>query len=183
MPGYRDMRVLARLFLFSSVMFLAPLPVAAQGAAQEHAKEQAQRQQEQPLNNAPVWRDVRSSAAYRSAMVATLMVSQGVPMLLSGDEIGNGQQGNNNVYCQDNDLGWLDWEGKDDQFLDFCARMITLRRQYPVLCQENFLMGETGDNERVEIAWFQPDGIHPNARAQPRLLENVWPALSVLLAR
>ena len=62
MPGNRDMRVLARLFLFSSVMFLAPLPVAAQGVAQEHAKEQVQRQQEQPLNNAPVWRDVRSTA-------------------------------------------------------------------------------------------------------------------------
>ncbi|MFD2137879.1 hypothetical protein ACFSLT_26490 [Novosphingobium resinovorum] len=97
-------------------------------------------------------------ARRRRAMVATLMVSQGVPMLLSGDEIGNSQHGNNNVYCQDNELGWLDWESRDDAFLDFCSRMIALRRQYPVLCQENFLMGETGDNERLEIAWFQPDG-------------------------
>ncbi|WP_285020869.1 glycogen debranching protein GlgX [Novosphingobium sp. fls2-241-R2A-195] len=97
-------------------------------------------------------------ARRRRAMVATLMVSQGVPMLLSGDEIGNSQHGNNNVYCQDNELGWLDWESRDDDFLDFCSRMIALRRQYPVLCQENFLMGETGDNERLEIAWFQPDG-------------------------
>ncbi|HEX9686429.1 MAG TPA: formate dehydrogenase subunit gamma [Burkholderiales bacterium] len=61
MPAYRDMRAVIRLVFLSSVMLFTPLPVAAQGAAQEHAKEQVQRQQEQPLNNAPVWRDVRSS--------------------------------------------------------------------------------------------------------------------------
>ena len=59
MPGYRDMRVLFRLLLLSCVMLLVPLPLTAQGIAQEHAKEQVQRQQDQPLNNAPVWRDVR----------------------------------------------------------------------------------------------------------------------------
>jgi glycogen operon protein len=79
-------------------------------------------------------------------------------MLLSGDEIGNSQQGNNNVYCQDNATAWIDWEAADGAFLDFCSRMIELRHQFPVLAQENFLLGKTGDNERVEVAWFQPDG-------------------------
>ncbi|MFD1961704.1 hypothetical protein ACFSHP_26410 [Novosphingobium panipatense] len=97
-------------------------------------------------------------ARRRRAMVATLMISQGVPMLLSGDEIGNSQQGNNNVYCQDNATAWIDWEAADGAFLDFCSRMIELRHQFPVLAQENFLLGKTGDNERVEVAWFQPDG-------------------------
>lgn len=94
----------------------------------------------------------------RRSMMATLLVSQGVPMILSGDEIGNGQQGNNNVYCQDNELGWVDWANADDAFCNFCARMIALRREFPVLSQECFLQGEVGEDERIEIAWFQPDG-------------------------
>ncbi|MFD1961759.1 hypothetical protein ACFSHP_26850 [Novosphingobium panipatense] len=106
-------------------------------------------------------------ARRRRAMVATLMISQGVPMLLSGDEIGNSQQGNNNVYCQDNATAWIDWEAADGAFLDFCSRMIELRHQFPVLAQENFLLGKTGDNERVEVAWFQPDGREMDEALEP----------------
>jgi len=96
-------------------------------------------------------------ARRRRNMIATLMLSQGVPMLLAGDEIGNSQGGNNNVYCQDNETGWVDWSARDDAFLDFVAKMIAFRRDHPVLAQETFLLGDSiGD--RVEIAWHQPDG-------------------------
>jgi formate dehydrogenase subunit gamma len=83
MPGLRDMRVSFRLLIVSCVMLFAPLPLAAQGVAQEHAKEQVQRQQTQPLNNAPVWRDVRSGETppYQTSQVrgieTTVLVQSG----------------------------------------------------------------------------------------------------------
>lgn len=92
-------------------------------------------------------------------LMATLFLSQGVPMLLSGDEIGRTQQGNNNAYCQDNEISWLDWERKDEQFLAFTRKMIALRRQHPIFCRTRWFKGErvrTGDVE--DIAWFLPDG-------------------------
>jgi glycogen operon protein len=97
-------------------------------------------------------------AQRRRNMIATLLLSQGVPMLLSGDEIGNSQSGNNNVYCQDNEIGWIDWAGKEDAFLDFCMRMIAFRQDHPVLSQDTFLTGESGEEGRIELAWHQPDG-------------------------
>ena len=54
--------------------------------------------------------------------MATLMLSQGTPMILAGDELGNSQGGNNNAYCQDNAIGWVDWDGADPEFLAFCRR-------------------------------------------------------------
>jgi isoamylase len=90
--------------------------------------------------------------------MATLMLSQGVPMMLGGDEVGNSQGGNNNAYCQDNEIGWTDWSGLDDPFLSFCRKAIAFRRAHPVLRQERFLTGETDENGRVEIAWYKPDG-------------------------
>ncbi|TCU57445.1 glycogen operon protein [Novosphingobium sp. PhB57] len=97
-------------------------------------------------------------AARRRAMLATLLLSQGVPMILAGDEFGNSQNGNNNVYCQDNETAWIDWAGKDDALLAFTARMVGFRRDHPVLSQDNFLNGEPAEDGRVEIAWHQPDG-------------------------
>ncbi|UDF28084.1 UNVERIFIED_ORG: glycogen debranching protein GlgX [Roseateles sp. XES5] len=94
----------------------------------------------------------------RRNMIATLMLSQGVPMLLGGDELGNSQGGNNNVYCQDNEIGWTDWGGLDDPFLAFCKGMIAFRKAHPALRQETFLTGEPAEDGTVDIAWYRPDG-------------------------
>ncbi len=94
----------------------------------------------------------------RRNMMATLMLSQGVPMILAGDEVGNSQGGNNNAYCQDNEIGWTDWAGLDEPFLDFCRQAVAFRKAHPVLRQERFLTGETAEDGRIEIAWYKPDG-------------------------
>ncbi|TCM14418.1 glycogen operon protein [Novosphingobium sp. PhB165] len=113
-------------------------------------------------------------AARRRAMLATLLLSQGVPMILAGDEFGNSQNGNNNVYCQDNETAWVDWAGKDEALLEFCTRMVAFRRDHPVLSQDNFLNGTPAEERRVEIAWHQPDGREMDAelwgQAQLRVL-------------
>ncbi|MBB5985044.1 glycogen debranching protein GlgX [Sphingobium lignivorans] len=101
---------------------------------------------------------IAARARRRRAMIATLFLSQGVPMLLAGDEIGHSQGGNNNVYCQDNETAWIDWTRRDDAFLDFVAKMIAFRRDHPVLSQDMFLLGESTEEHRIEIAWHQPDG-------------------------
>jgi len=97
----------------------------------------------------------------RRNFLATLILSQGVPMLLAGDELANGQDGNNNAYCQDNEIGWIDWssEGIPEQDLtDFVARLIKLRREYG-LAHEQFLRGEVRpDTGRRDIAWYRADG-------------------------
>ncbi|MBB3978889.1 glycogen operon protein [Rhizobium azooxidifex] len=98
-------------------------------------------------------------ARRRRNMMATLLLSQGVPMILGGDEVGNSQGGNNNAYCQDNEIGWTDWSGLDDPFVDFCRRMIALRKEHGCLRPERFLDGSSGDGP-TEIAWFREDG-HP----------------------
>jgi len=97
-------------------------------------------------------------ARRRRSMLATLLLSQGVPMILAGDELGNTQRGNNNVYCQDNETAWVDWANKDDALLAFSARMVGFRREHPVLSQDNFLNGDSAEDGRREIAWHQPDG-------------------------
>ncbi|MEZ5840782.1 MAG: glycogen debranching protein GlgX [Hyphomicrobiales bacterium] len=93
----------------------------------------------------------------RRNMMATLLVSQGVPMVLAGDELGNSQGGNNNAYAQDNEIGWVDWTGEADPFLEFCRRLITLRQQMPVLRQDRFLKG-AGRAGEADIVWLRPDG-------------------------
>ncbi len=75
------------------------------------------------------------------AMLTTLMLSFGVPMLLGGDEIGRTQHGNNNAYCQDNEITWLDWANADKELLDFTRRLIALRRAHPVFRRRRFLAG------------------------------------------
>ncbi|WP_337181925.1 glycogen debranching protein GlgX [Shinella sp.] len=101
---------------------------------------------------------VSARSRRRRNMIATLMLSQGVPMLLGGDELGNGQQGNNNAYCQDNEIGWTDWSGLDDPFLDFCKGAIAFRKAHAALRQERFATGEPAEDGTVEIAWHRPDG-------------------------
>ncbi|WP_225767040.1 glycogen debranching protein GlgX [Inquilinus sp. Marseille-Q2685] len=95
----------------------------------------------------------------RRNLLATLLFSQGVPMLLGGDELGHSQQGNNNAYCQDGTLTWLDWDAADPGFLDFAARVVALRRAHPALRQPQFLHGApNGKDGLPDIAWLRPDG-------------------------
>jgi glycogen operon protein len=91
--------------------------------------------------------------------ITTLLLSQGVPMLLGGDEIGRTQQGNNNAYCQDNELSWFDWEHVDDVLLAFVARVITLRNEHPVFQRRRWFLGRPVHGADVsDIGWFKPDG-------------------------
>jgi len=92
------------------------------------------------------------------AMLATLLLSFGIPMLLGGDEVGRTQQGNNNAYCQDNEMTWLDWSAADNGLLDFTRRLIALRRAHPVFRRSRFLAGA----EASELRWFTPAGAAMN---------------------
>ncbi len=99
-------------------------------------------------------------------MIATVLLSQGVPMLLAGDEIGRSQQGNNNAYCQDNELSWIDWNFDEagQQLMEFMMRMIATRRDHPVFRQRAFFRGQpiAGGKEK-DILWLKPDGTEMNA--------------------
>jgi glycogen operon protein len=88
------------------------------------------------------------------AMLTTLLLSFGVPMLLGGDERGRTQQGNNNAYCQDNEITWFDWSSADDELLAFTRRLVAFRKQHPVFRRRRFLAGA----EAAELGWFTPAG-------------------------
>jgi len=88
------------------------------------------------------------------AMLTTLLLSFGVPLLLGGDERGRTQRGNNNAYCQDNEITWFDWSATDDDLLAFTRRLITFRAQHPVFRRRRFLAGK----EASQLGWFTPAG-------------------------
>jgi isoamylase len=93
--------------------------------------------------------------------LATLMVSQGVPMLLGGDEMGRSQGGNNNAYCQDNEISWQHWDlgDADADLLDFTRHLIALRRSHPVFHRRRFFQGRPIHGSGLaDIGWFRPDG-------------------------
>jgi len=91
--------------------------------------------------------------------LATLFLSQGVPMLLGGDEIGRTQQGNNNAYCQDNALSWYDWDQIEDDLLAFTRRLIRFRLDHPVFHRRRWFQGRAiHDSGERDIGWFTPDG-------------------------
>ena len=94
--------------------------------------------------------------------LATLLLSQGVPMLLAGDEFGRTQSGNNNAYCQDNEIGWIDWEGRGadgEGLLEFTRRLIALRRAHIVFHRNRFLQGMTvPGTDAKDVVWLRPDG-------------------------
>jgi isoamylase len=97
--------------------------------------------------------------------LATLLLSQGVPMICGGDEIARTQLGNNNAYCQDNELSWYDWKraGEHNDLLDFAARLIALRKNHPNLRRRNFYQDRSIRNSIVkDIAWFGADGHEMN---------------------
>ena len=106
---------------------------------------------------------IRAARALRKRnLLATLMLSQGVPMLLAGDEIGNSQGGNNNAYAQDNEIGWVDWARADTALAAFVARLIALRKQFRVLRQRRFLHGKARAIDGLpDVIWRRPDGETP----------------------
>jgi isoamylase len=93
--------------------------------------------------------------------LATLFLSQGVPMLLGGDELARTQGGNNNAWCQDNEISWFDWELDDDkrELLDFARRLIYMRRHHPAFRRRFFLQGTSVEGSGLpDVWWFRPDG-------------------------
>jgi len=112
------------------------------------------------------------------SMLTTLFASLGTPMLVAGDEFGRTQGGNNNAYCQDNEISWLDWNQakspEGEALIDFTARLVALRREYPMLRAGNFLYGdETPEQGLRDIEWWDERGVqltpedwhNPNGRA------------------
>ncbi|MCW2567534.1 MAG: glycogen debranching enzyme [Mycobacterium sp.] len=101
-------------------------------------------------------------ARQRRNFLATLLLSQGVPMLAHGDELGRTQGGNNNVYCQDNEIAWMDWSLAEENadLVDFTSRVIRLRREHPVFRRRRFFEGQPirEGEELRDIAWFTPGG-------------------------
>ncbi|MGD9646058.1 MAG: glycogen debranching protein GlgX [Pirellulales bacterium] len=94
-------------------------------------------------------------------LLATLFLSQGVPMLLAGDELGKTQQGNNNTYCQDNELTWLDWNlsPEQKQLFEFVRGVIAVRKAEPVFRRQKFFQGRSIRGEEIkDVVWFAPDG-------------------------
>lgn len=120
----------------------------------------------------------------RRALLATLLLSSGVPMLVAGDELGRTQQGNNNAYCQDNGVSWVDWTsgaahdpaGDDPLLMDIVALLIDLRQRSPVLRQQAFFEGHRIDGTAVkDIGWFNAQGVEMTgddwfARDEPALV-------------
>ncbi len=115
----------------------------------------------------------------RRSLLATLMLAQGVPMILGGDEIGRSQAGNNNAYCQDGETTWLDWSRRDPALEAWIARLSALRRAHPSLRRPHYLHGQHHSVEGwPDIAWYRPDGA-PMGEADWHLAQGH--ALAVLL--
>ena len=95
----------------------------------------------------------------RRNLLASVLLAQGTPMLRAGDEVADSQKGNNNAWCQDNEVGWIDWTACDMNLLDFTRRLIALRRAHPCLRQSRFLRGrERAGDGRPDVEWFGPGG-------------------------
>lgn len=105
--------------------------------------------------------DVRELRARQQRnFLATLFLSQGIPMLLGGDELGRTQSGNNNAYCQDNEISWYDWNNTDNALLEFTCRMVNFRNEHPVFRRRGwFADANAAHADGVpDVAWFQPSG-------------------------
>ena len=97
----------------------------------------------------------------RRNFIATLLLSQGLPMLLAGDELGNSQRGNNNAYCQDNPIGWIDWHNPEEEgdLFEFTRSLIRLRLAHPVFRRPRFFHGKMMPHMQIkDITWLKPDG-------------------------
>ncbi|MGB0127653.1 MAG: glycogen debranching protein GlgX [Rhodocyclaceae bacterium] len=100
-------------------------------------------------------------ARQKRNFLATLMLSQGVPMLLAGDEMGRTQGGNNNAYCHDNEISWVNWalSAEDRGLLEFVSQMVRLRRDHPVFRRSSFFRQDRRDESGRNVLWFGPDGL------------------------
>ncbi|MBZ9822168.1 glycogen debranching protein GlgX [Mesorhizobium sp. CA4] len=128
----------------------------------------------------------------RRNLIATVLLSQGTPMLLGGDEIGRSQGGNNNSYCQDNEMNWLKWDEigeRDAAFRKFVSGVIAIRRSRPLLRLDRFLHGRPTTNGEPDITWLRPDSeamddqdwINPHTRTVAARLSNSRGSLLLLL--
>ncbi|MGM7668527.1 glycogen debranching protein GlgX [Microbacterium sp. A93] len=103
----------------------------------------------------------RLRAQQQRNYLATLMISQGVPMISHGDELGRTQQGNNNVYAQDNELSWIHWDEADEDLIEFTARAVALRQDHPVFRRRRYFDGRPAaradSNALPDIVWLEPD--------------------------
>ena len=100
-------------------------------------------------------------ARQKRSLLASLFLSQGIPMIVAGDEFGRAQDGNNNPYCQDNEIGWLDWarDEADLALTDFVTRLVRFRKAHAALRRERHFVGETvGDTSLKDITWLHPQG-------------------------
>jgi glycogen operon protein len=116
------------------------------------------------------------------ALLATLLLAQGTPMLLAGDEQGHSQQGNNNAYCQDNEITWLDWSKADAELGDYVARVLAIRKRIPALAANRWWSTLPDANGVVDVDWFNPSGARleahdwedPSAKALMVQLSGDW---------
>jgi glycogen operon protein len=99
----------------------------------------------------------------RKALLATLLLAQGTPMLLAGDELGHSQQGNNNAYCQDNETTWLDWQNGDADLIEFVAQLHLIRRQIPALAANRWWRGQPDTTGVTDVEWLNPSGMRVEA--------------------
>lgn len=98
-------------------------------------------------------------AQQKRNLLTTLMLSQGVPMLRAGDEVGQSKNGNNNSYCQDNEISWINWHNTDTGLLEFARQLIRWRREHPIFCRRRWFKGSLIKEVKVkDIDWFLPDG-------------------------
>jgi glycogen operon protein len=97
-------------------------------------------------------------ARLRRALLVTLLTAQGTPMLRAGDEIAQTQRGNNNAYCQDNDISWLDWSHADRELTEFVRCLLALRRKHPHFRVNRWLSEHRNVDGHKEIEWLRPDG-------------------------
>ncbi|MGF1474054.1 MAG: glycogen debranching protein GlgX [Geminicoccaceae bacterium] len=108
-------------------------------------------------------------AAHMRALLATTLLSQGTPMIAMGDEFGRTQHGNNNAYCRDSAISWVDWEAVDEDLLSFTAELIRLRKAISPLRFENFMHGEKTADGLANVGWFTTAGQEPEPGAWKHL--------------
>ncbi len=100
---------------------------------------------------------LRCRESQQRNLLATLLLSQGVPMLVAGDEMGRTQGGNNNAYCQDNEVSWQDWEHIDEDLLEFTRQVIELRNEHPTFRRRRYFQGRP-IRGTIDLGWCSPDG-------------------------
>jgi glycogen operon protein len=100
-------------------------------------------------------------ARQKRNFLASLILSQGVPMLLAGDELGRTQKGNNNTYCQDNELSWIDWANVDEGLIAFTAELLRVRREHPTFRRRRYFQGKSLRGQ--DLQWLNPDGVELSA--------------------